>query len=138
MPAALLAPVFIQVVLTFALLFMMGGARYGAVKGGRADAKEISVNSDAYPEDVRIASNCFRNQFELPTLFYAVTAFALIAGAQSHLMTALAWAFALTRLLHAFVFVVTKNLNHRFLAYLAGAVILMVMWALLAYKTLLV
>ena len=40
----------------------------------------------------------------------------------------LSWAFIATRILHAWVYATSNNIRHRFRSFLAGAIILMIMW----------
>ncbi len=130
---SILYPVFVQVLLTFVLQMWMGRERLAAVRAGAVKRGEHAGAKPVWPERAGVVSNAFHNQLEMPMLFYAVVAFALIAGAADGIMLALAWAFAISRLVHAGVFTTYNKIEHRFLVYLLGSTIVWVMWARLAW-----
>ena len=61
---AILAPVFAQVALTFALLFWMGHVRFAAVRAGEVKVKDVALGQRAWPDRVQQVANAFHNQFE--------------------------------------------------------------------------
>ncbi len=130
---AILGPVLVQVALTFVLLLTMGKARFDAVKAGTVMRDVHSGIKPTWPERAAVVSNAFHNQFEIPMLFFAVCAFALLAGAADHIMVVLAWLFAISRLVHAGIFVTYNHIPHRFLVYLFGSLVVMAMWIRLAF-----
>lgn len=130
---AILAPVFVQVALTFGLQLMMGKARFDAVKAGTVKRGEHPGVKPTWPERAAVISNAFHNQFEIPMLFFAACAFALLAGVTDGPMVALAWVFAISRLIHAGIFVTYNVIPHRFFAYLVGSLVVMAMWLRLGF-----
>ena len=130
--AAILLPVFVQVALTFALLFQLGAARSRALKAGGFDRSRLLVDASGWPDRVRQSSNAFGNQFEIPVLFFALVAFALSTRKADIAFVVLSWVFVLTRVAHAYVHVTSNNLRLRFPLYLAGVAALMIMWVLFA------
>ena len=72
-----LLPVFVLVGLTFALLLWMAGARRGALVGGQTKIRDIALGQPNWPARATQIGNCFKNQFELPLLFYILIAIAL-------------------------------------------------------------
>jgi hypothetical protein len=134
--AALLYPVFVQVLLTFVLLLAMGKARVDALKAKEVRVKDIALGQQAWPSKPTQIANCFHNQLETPVLFYAVVAFALILQAVTPVMVGLAWCFVGTRIIHALIHTGSNNVNLRFTAFLAGVGLLMAMWAGLAVSIL--
>lgn len=130
--AAILLPVFVQVALTFAVLFQLGFVRSRALKAGGFDRSNLLIDSSAWPANVRQSSNAFSNQFEIPVLFYALVALALITRKADIAFVVLSWVFVLTRVAHAYVHVTSNNLRLRFPLYLAGVAALMIMWVLFA------
>ena len=76
--AAILAPAFVQVALTFVLMLWMGRARFAAVRAGQVKVEDIALGQRAWPDRVMQIVNAFHNQFETPVLFYALVAFALL------------------------------------------------------------
>jgi hypothetical protein len=133
---AVLAPVFVQVALTFALLFATGGARLRAIRSKEVRVGDIALGQRVWPAKVQQISNAYQNQFELPVLFYALVAFALITRQADMVFVLMAWVFVLTRLAHAFVHVTTNRIDRRFQIFVAGTMILMSMWAIFAVRLL--
>lgn len=123
-----LAPVFVQVALTLVLLLWMGKLRVADVRGGSVRIGDIALGQPSWPQRTTQVSNAFRNQLELPLLFYLVTILALFTARAGTSLVVLAWLFVATRLLHALIHVTTNNVKRRFFLYAAGFVILVVMW----------
>ncbi len=124
----LLTPVFILIALTFALLFWMGGARFMAVSDRAVRIKDIALGQQAWPPRVTKIDRSFHNQLELPLLFYALVALAIGMDIQSTLLVTLEWLFVALRLVHAGIHVTTNHLLARFAAFVAGALVLLIMW----------
>jgi hypothetical protein len=131
---AVLAPVFVQVALTFVLLFWMGRSRLAALSSGEVKVRDIALGERNWPPRITQIANTYHNQFELPVLFYAVTAFALVTRQAGSVFVALAWLYVLTRLVHAYVYTTSNAMVWRFRVFLVGAAILMSMWILLAVQ----
>ncbi len=125
---AAFAPLFVQVALTFALLLRLGQLRIREVRTGGVDLGGYARGEDVWPSAVKQAANAFRNQFELPILFYLATVLAFFSGRMSVTLLVLSWAFVVTRLLHALIFVTTNNISRRFWTYTVGFAILVAMW----------
>ncbi len=126
---AAFAPLFVQVALTFAILLRLGQARLHEVRAGSVDMRAYARGEDVWPQLATQAANAFRNQFELPVLFYLVTILAFLSGRMSVALVVLSWVFVVTRLLHALIHVTTNNVPRRFAAYTAGFIVLAAMWA---------
>ncbi len=134
--AAILAPVFVQVGLTFVLLFMMGRARFAAVRAGEVRMRDIALGERAWPPRVTQVANTFHNQFETPVLFYALVAFARFTRQADLLFVLLSWLFVATRVAHAWVYTTSNHVFTRFRIFLAGTSVLMLMWAIFALRIL--
>ena len=133
---AILYPVFLQVFLTFAILIAMGPARSQSLRASRTPMsdRDLALGQNTWSDAATKRANCFKNQFELPVLFYAAVAFALLLKQADALMLALAWAFALSRVVHAAIHVGINNVTWRAIAYLVGAAALLTMWIVLAIR----
>jgi hypothetical protein len=131
---AILYPVFVQVFLTLAALASLAVARTRAVRSmdRQRGNPDLAMGRAAWPDDATKRAANFRNQFERPVLFYAVVAFALITKGTDFLMLVLAWAFVLTRVLHAAIQVGPNKVRWRTPAYALGFLILALMWIKLA------
>jgi hypothetical protein len=134
---SVLLPVFVLVGLTFALLVWMAGARRGALVGGQTKVRDIVLGQPNWPVRATQVGNCFKNQFELPVLFYILIALALPLRHADLVIVLLSWLFVAARLVHAGIFVSSNDLNQRSLAWFAGVLVLLVMWLYFALKILL-
>ena len=137
-PTSLLYPVFAQVLLTFVVLALMGRARRQSLATSRINmnSREVALREHKWSDAATKAANNFSNQFELPVLFYAGIAFALLLKQTDGLVVALAWGFVLARLVHAFLHLGPNVVSTRFLAYLASAVCLLALWITLFVRVL--
>ncbi len=133
---ALLAPVIIQALLTFAILIMLGPARSKSMRETRTRMSDpgLALGTSPWNDHATRVSNNFKNQFEMPVLFYAVCAFTILARRVDLLMVGLAWAFVATRLVHAFIHLTNNVVRIRALLFFAGALILLAMWLVLAFR----
>ena len=132
-----LLPVFVLVGLTFALLLGMASARGRALAGRETSPKDIALGQPNWPTRATQIGNCFKNQFELPLLFYALIALALPLRHADLVIVLLSWVFVVTRFAHAGIFVTSNNVQQRSLVWFAGVLVLLVMWLYFALKTLL-
>jgi hypothetical protein len=132
-----LLPVFVLVGLTFVLLLWMTGARREALVGGQAKIRDIALGQPNWPTRATQIGNCFKNQFELPLLFYALIALALPLRHADLFIVLMSWVFVVTRFAHAGIFVTSNDLNRRSLAWFAGVLVLFAMWIYFALKILL-
>jgi hypothetical protein len=131
---AILYPVFTQVLLTLAVLALLAVARTRAVKtmDRQRGNPDLALGRVVWPEDAAKRAANFRNQFELPVLFYAVVAFALITKGVDLPMLVLAWAFAISRLVHAAIHVGPNKVRWRTPVFALGFLIVTIMWIRLA------
>lgn len=129
-------PVLVQVLLTLAVLMMMGPARSRSMRENRQhiDDKDVRLGQNVWTEQAIKVSNNFKNQFELPVLFYAACAFALLLRQVDGVMIALAWVFVVTRIAHTVVHVGPNIVAWRAAAYLIGAVAVLAMWLVLGWR----
>ena len=134
---SVLLPVFVLIGLTFALLLGMAGARRGALVGGQTKIRDIVLGQPGWPTRATQIGNCFKNQFELPVLFYILIAIALPLRHADLIIVMLSWVFVITRLVHAGIFVTSNDLNRRSLAWFAGVLVLFAMWIYFALRILL-
>jgi hypothetical protein len=132
-----LLPVFVSVGLTFFLLLWMAGSRRNALVGGQTKIRDIALGQPNWPARATQIGNCFRNQFEMPLLFYILIALALPLRHADLVIVLLSWVFVVTRFAHAGIFVTSNDLNQRSLAWFAGVLVLFAMWLYFALKILL-
>ena len=135
-PTVILYPVFVLISLTFLLQFWTARERTGALKRGEVKVPDIALGQRSWPARATQIANSFHNQLEMPVLFYFVVAFALITSRVDTVLVALAWAFAVLRLWHAYIHTTHNTARQRFLVYAAGVGVLMVMWVYFAAQVL--
>ena len=126
-----------QVLLTIAILILMGRERVPRVFSGEINVDDIAVERTAYPLKARLLSNNFDNQFQLPVLFYVGALLALWAGVPSLVEVALAAIFVVLRYVHAAIHVTTNKVRQRFAVYVAGLAVLGIFWLVLLFRLLL-
>ena len=97
--ATAFAPLFVQVALTFALLFWMAFARIGVIKRKAAKMADIALGQPNWPPKVQQIGNSYHSQFQIPLLFYVLVALAILTKSADLLFVVMSWAFVLTRLL---------------------------------------
>ena len=134
---AVLAPLFVQVALTFALMFWMGGVRTTSIRRGEVRMRDIALGQPAWTEQGTKLGNTFRNQFELPVLFYVLVVLAIIARKADLLFVIMSWLFVVLRIVHAAIHTGDNDVPRRFYAFLAGALVLLAMWIIFAVRVLL-
>jgi hypothetical protein len=111
-----LLPVFVLVAVTFVVLFWTGGWRASS-----------PPRSDIY-----------REQFELPVLFYVLTIFAYSTKHTDILFMILAWIFVVLHVLRALTEIGASNISQRGMLYVVAAIVLAIMWVVYALRILLV
>ena len=132
-----LLPLFVQIGLTFALLLGMATARTRALTGRETSFKDIALGQPNWPERVTQIGNCYRNQFEVPVLFYVLIALALPLRHADFVIVLLSWVFVVTRFAHAGIFLTSNDVRSRSLAWFAGVLVVFAMWIYFALKILL-
>ena len=82
------------------------------------------------PELAAVTRNVI-NLYEMPTLFYAGTAFAFAAGATGTALVTLGWAYVTLRGLHSAIHVTTNKVRWRFRVFAASWFVLIAYWVVL-------
>lgn len=131
-----LLPVFVLVLLTLILALWMGYERNRVVYSREVKIKDIALTKENWPEQAKKVSNAYHNQYELPVLFYVLTAFALVTKKADLIFLVLSWVFVISRLVHAYIHTTSNRVSRRFFAYLVGLVVLTIMWIYFAFQIL--
>jgi hypothetical protein len=134
---SILLPLFVQVALTFALLFWLEYGRVSAVRRGEVNVRDIAFGQDGWPEQLTLIANSFRNQFQLPLVFYLLVVLALMAHKADLAFVIMSWLFVALRILHAAIHVSSNKVPRRFYAFAGGAIVLVIMWIVFAMQVLL-
>src|ERR1700752_2617144 len=133
---AVLLPLFVQVALTFFLLFWTGRARVAAVRRGAVHPRDIALRESNWPKHETQIANAYHNQLELPVLFYVLTILVIITRHADLLFVVLAWLFVVMRLVHVYIHLTSNRLGQRFAAFAACVLVLLVMWVIFAVRLL--
>ena len=123
-----LLPLFVEVLLTFGVMFGMMYFRTSTLRRGETRLADISLREPNWPRRATQFGYAFANQFELPVLFYVLTILVIITRHADLLFVLLAWIFVLMRVLQAVVHVTNNNVRMRGAYYGVGSLILFIMW----------
>ena len=131
---AVLLPLFVEVMLTFGLVFWAAALRGRDLKSGAAKRQDTALREPNWPAGTRQVSYAYSNQLELPVLFYVLTILAYFTHHAGTLFVILAWVFVVFRLLHAYVHVTSNDVSIRGPLFGVSAVVLAVMWLILVIQ----
>ena len=124
---AIFWPMLTHVALVYAVYALISRRRIAAVKAGSAQSSQFRENQIEPPESLFVRNN-LTNQFELPVLFYAACLSLFVTGGVSAITVALAWLFALSRIVHAYVHVTSNRIRYRRPIFTLGYFLLAGMW----------
>jgi len=130
-PELIIWPMIIVALATWWIYIPMGKARVAGVMSGKTKVSVYRLNIDEPEESLRF-SNALRNQYETPTLFYAVCLAAFVTDNANMLMIVLAFAYALVKILHVSIQITTNRIRYRRKVFGLSWVILGLMWVGLA------
>ena len=132
-----LLPLFVQVALTFGLLFWMASARRATLTSGQLKVRDIALGQTAWPSKAQQISNSYDSQFQAPLLFYVLVILAWITRHADLLFVVMAWLFVLLRIAHAYVHTTSNHVPTRFRIFAASVFVLLLMWIIFAVRILL-
>ncbi len=124
----ILLPLFVEVILTFALLIWMGPLRARDLKSGVAQLDTVALREPNWSKPTLQVAYAFSNQFELPVLFYVLTILAFVTHLARLVFVVLAWIFVIFRLLQAYVHVTSNKVRLRGGLYGIAAIALILNW----------
>ncbi|WP_409433991.1 MAPEG family protein [Litorimonas sp. RW-G-Af-16] len=100
----LIFPMLIQMGMSLMILLWLAYSRVSRIsKQGIAE-----IRKTGFPVHVNNASDNFKNQFEVPVIFYVLSLLIIVTGAQTSVIITAAWVFVIGRIIHAFI-QLTKN-----------------------------
>ncbi len=134
MDGGMLAPVAALVLWTFVMFGWMFITRLPAMQraGLEPQTGRHTRDLDSLPTGPRSVADNYNHLHEQPTLFYAVALASQIAGLTDGVSVALAWGYVGLRVIHSLVQASPAPVMFRFLAFLAGSLILLAMTVHLA------
>ncbi len=132
----IMIPVFLQVMLTFAILFVLGILRYRSVSQRTVHPKDyvLMTGQDQWPVNIQRLGRSFHNQLEVPLLFYVLALAILVTEVQDDLLLTLAWVYVGLRYVHALIHIVYNKVVHRFSIFILSSLVLVVMWVLFLFE----
>ena len=130
MPHLIFQPVAVVMLLTMLVWFLMYIKRNSYVISNKIDPQALSSPTkinELLPEHVNNSSNNLKNLFELPVIFYAVCLSAWMLNTIDSTLLYLAWAFAISRVLHSIIQCTFNTVIIRFGVYFISSLFL---WAM--------
>jgi hypothetical protein len=124
---AIFWPMLAQIALVYVIYALISLRRIEAIRAGNARSSQFRENQVEPPESLFVRNN-LANQFELPVLFYAACLSLYVTSGVSTVPVVLAWLFALSRIVHAYVHVTSNRLRYRRPIFTFGYVVLALMW----------
>jgi hypothetical protein len=126
---AALLPVAAMMLLVFCVGVALLAQRSREMKARRIHPQKVATSAQmgATMQRVNIADN-FRNLFETPVLFYALCLSLAVTQSATPLMLAGLWAYVALRVVHSVIHCTYNRVMHRFAAFGAGFVLLLVLW----------
>lgn len=126
----LLLPVLVLITWTVVMFFWMYATRIPAMqKSGMNvdDARHPGTYSDKMSSDVRAVADNYNHLHEQPTLFYALMFYIALTDGGSPLVTYLSWGYAILRIAHSFVQVLSPKVLVRFSVFALASLALVVL-----------
>ena len=109
-----LLPLFLEVILTFALLFWLAPLRASDFSSGRTRPQDVALREPNWSQRSMQVAYSYSNQFELPVLFYVLTILAWVTRHADLIFVVLAWVFVIFRYLQAYVHVISNRVHRQF------------------------
>ena len=134
---SVLLPLFVQVGLTFFLMFWMAHRRTGSIRRGEVKMRDIALGQPAWTSDATKVANAYHNQFQLPVLFYVLVVLAYPVHKADFLFVVMSWIFVVSRIVHAAIHATSNDVRQRFFVFAIGAIVLLLMWIIFAVRVLL-
>ena len=122
--------------LTFAVWTYMYVTRISEMRRKRIHPQRLNTRAHGQEllTDSSVAADNLKNLFEMPVLYYTAILLSMVLMIQDPLLVHLAWGYVALRFLHSLVHCTYNKVMHRFSAYLASCLVLLLIWArLLSY-----
>ena len=129
-----LAPIFVHFALTTYVGVRSMLARIKSVMGRETKLADIALDSSHWPPDVKKLGNNFDNQFDVPTVWYALCGLILITAELDMAFVFLSWVFVISRVFHFWIHTGGNYVRYRMYAFLIGYAALSAMWVWFALR----
>lgn len=97
-------PVFATILLTFAVWVYMYARRIAFITGNELTPEQMAIPgklAELSPPAVSNPSDNFKNLFEMPVIFYALSIYLFVIGQVDGIYVTAAWIFVVFRVLHS-------------------------------------
>lgn len=123
------------VALTFVVGLRMLYVRVREMRARRIHPQSVALSAQRALklEDSRASDN-YNHLFELPVVFYILCLVAIASGHIPAWLPPFAWLFVFLRIVHSAIQCSYNRVMHRFSVFLAGFVLVFVLWAAYAYS----
>ncbi len=128
---AIFWPMIGHVLLVFIIYALLAVRRKEAVTSGSVKISQFRENRSE-PEQSVFVRNALANQFELPVLFHVACLALYVTAGAGALVLVVAWLFTISRYVHTAIHVTSNRIRYRQPAFIAGFVMVLVLWVLLA------
>ncbi len=123
-------PILLQAFIVIVLYILLGVRKKKAAGAGQVNEERRGLYDDAWPEEVIKVNNCIRNQFEVPVLFYVLVLMLWATGGISITAIVVAWLFAVSRVIHAWIHTGSNYVPLRRKVFTFGCLMVMVLLVL--------
>ncbi|SFI35892.1 MAPEG family protein [Aerobium aerolatum] len=130
---AIFWPMIGHVLLVFLIYGLLSLRRKAAVMSGSAKISQFRENQNE-PAQSLFVRNALGNQFELPVLFHIACLSLYVTQGVGTLSLAVAWVFVVSRYAHTAIHVTSNRIRYRQPVFIAGFVMVFVLWLLLALQ----
>lgn len=130
---AIFWPMIGHVLLVFLIYGLLSLRRKAAVMSGNAKISQFRENQNE-PAQSLFVRNALGNQFELPVLFHIACLSLYVTQGVGTVSLAVAWVFVVSRYAHTAIHVTSNRIRYRQPAFIAGFVMVFVLWMLLALQ----
>lgn len=130
---AIFWPMIGHVLLVFLIYGLLSLRRKAAVMSGNAKISQFRENQNE-PAQSLFVRNALGNQFELPVLFHIACLSLYVTQGVGTVSLAMAWVFVVSRYAHTAIHVTSNRIRYRQPAFIAGFVMVFVLWILLALQ----
>jgi hypothetical protein len=124
---AIFWPMIVHVFLVYAVYLLMLVRRRKAVMSGSTKISSFRENLNEPPESLFVRNN-LANQFELPVIFHVACLALYVTGAVGTFVVAMAWIFALSRIVHSYIHVTSNRIRYRQPAFSVGFFATLILW----------
>lgn len=126
--STILTPVLALVAWSLVIWFWMYATRIPAMRKAGINPQEAArTRTLNLPNDVMNVADNYNHLMEQPTIFYALVFYVYLAGTESLLNIALAWAYVLLRVVHSFIQIFGNIIVARFSVFTISTLCLVVM-----------